>query len=142
MPLILLGLLLIIGIVLYSIVRYMNSDEEDHRSVRERYPHAFRPRENKGPDSSGEDQDDTIHAKGYVDTDNLRGDIDYMFRNIKEDIKDKAKQHGIDLDKFGRDPLKHNPFSENKSSEDDDDDEPIIFPTDNVEAEKNKRNIH
>lgn len=142
MPLIILGLLLIIGIVLYSIVRYMNSDEEDHRSVRERYPHVFRSQDNNDQGSSEDDQDGPIHAKGYVDTDNLRGDIDYMLRNLKEDIKDKAKEHGIDLDKIGRDPLKHNPFSENKPAEDDDDDEPIIFPTDNVEAEKNKRNIH
>ncbi len=41
MPLIILGLIVTIGIVLYALVRYENSGEEDTRPVRERYPHAF-----------------------------------------------------------------------------------------------------
>lgn len=41
MPLIILGLLVVIGIVLYALVRYGQSDDEDKRPVRERYPFAF-----------------------------------------------------------------------------------------------------
>jgi hypothetical protein len=41
MPLVILGLFVIIGIVIYALVKYGNSDDEDSRSVRERYPHAF-----------------------------------------------------------------------------------------------------
>ena len=44
MPLIILGLLVIVGIVLYALVRYENSGEVDTRPVRERYPHAFKPK--------------------------------------------------------------------------------------------------
>lgn len=44
MPLIILGSFVIIGIVIYALVRYGNSGDEDTRSVRERYPHAFPPR--------------------------------------------------------------------------------------------------
>ena len=42
MPLIILGLLVIIGIVVYALLRYESSGEEDTRPVRERYPHAFK----------------------------------------------------------------------------------------------------
>lgn len=138
MPLIILGLLLLIGLLAYSIVRYINSDEEDPRSVRERYPKAFQPKRSEQTDN---DDDEPIHAEGYVDSDSLRGDIDYMIRNFKENITEAAKEHGIDLDKWGRDPYSHNPYSSNKNKESDDD-STIIFPTDNVEEEKNKRNIH
>ena len=43
MPLILLGLIVILGIVIYALVRYGNSDDEepDLRPVRERYSHIF-----------------------------------------------------------------------------------------------------
>lgn len=42
MPLILLGLLVIVGIVIYALIIYGNSDEEiDTRPVRERYSHVF-----------------------------------------------------------------------------------------------------
>ena len=42
MPLILLGLIVIVGIVIYALVRYANSDEQiDMRPVRERYSHVF-----------------------------------------------------------------------------------------------------
>ena len=49
MPLFILGLILLIGLLIYSVVRYINSGEVDPRSVRERYPHAFPP---KRPGSS------------------------------------------------------------------------------------------
>ncbi|MBQ3292173.1 MAG: hypothetical protein IJH43_07340 [Mogibacterium sp.] len=144
MPLIILGLLFLIGVLAYSIVRYINSgEEEDHRSVRERYPHIFGSKENvDGPQDVDGDSDEPIHAKGFVDSDSLRGDLDYVLRNIKDAVSEKAKEHGIDLSKLGR----------NDHDNDDDDggddggggkeEATIIFPTDNVEAEKNKRNIH
>ena len=43
MPLIVLGLLVIAGVIIYALVRYANSDDEplDLRPVRERYSHVF-----------------------------------------------------------------------------------------------------
>ena len=41
MPLIILGLLVVIGIVIYAFVRRGQSEEVDTRTVRERYPHVF-----------------------------------------------------------------------------------------------------
>ena len=41
MPLIILGLLVIVGIVVYAYVRRRQSEEKDTRTVRERYPHVF-----------------------------------------------------------------------------------------------------
>ena len=41
MPLIVLGLIVVIGIVIYALVRYGQSEEKDTRTVRERYPHVF-----------------------------------------------------------------------------------------------------
>ncbi len=41
MPLIILGLFVIIGIVIYALLKYENSVGDDDRPVRERYPHAF-----------------------------------------------------------------------------------------------------
>lgn len=48
MPLIILGLFVIVGIMLYALVRYGNTSGDDHRPVRERYPHAFPPRKDAG----------------------------------------------------------------------------------------------
>lgn len=48
MPLIILGLFVIVGIVLYALVKYGNSGEDDDRPVRERYPHAFPPKKGMG----------------------------------------------------------------------------------------------
>ena len=41
MPLIILGLLVIVGIVIYAYVKRRQSEEVDTRTVRERYPHVF-----------------------------------------------------------------------------------------------------
>ncbi len=41
MPLIILGLMVVAGIVIYALVRYRQNEEEDTRTVRERYPHVF-----------------------------------------------------------------------------------------------------
>ena len=41
MPLIVLGLIVVLGIVIYALVRYGQSEEVDTRTVRERYPHVF-----------------------------------------------------------------------------------------------------
>ena len=67
MPLILLGLLVIIGIVLYSLVRYGQSEEKDTRTVRERYPHVFEKIDGmkKGADYTiiEDDEDDQPDSK-------------------------------------------------------------------------------
>ena len=41
MPLIILGLLVVIGIVIYALARNRQNEEVDTRTVRERYPHVF-----------------------------------------------------------------------------------------------------
>ena len=41
MPLIILGLLVVAGIVIYAVVRKRQNEEVDTRTVRERYPHVF-----------------------------------------------------------------------------------------------------
>ena len=41
MPLIILGLLVVSGIVIYAVVRKRQSEVVDTRTVRERYPHVF-----------------------------------------------------------------------------------------------------
>ena len=41
MPLIILGLMVVAGIVIYALVRYRQNEEVDTRTVRERYPHVF-----------------------------------------------------------------------------------------------------
>jgi hypothetical protein len=50
MPLIILGLIVIVGIVLYALVLYGQSGDEDSRPVRERYSHAFPPKEKSDQD--------------------------------------------------------------------------------------------
>ena len=138
MPIILLGLVFLIGLLIYAIARYRNSDEEDMRTVRERYPDVFRARGDDKTDGSLSDDDpEIIDAKGFVDVDSFMGDLDHLARNIKDNITDAAKKHGIDLSNLGR-------CDDNQKSPEDDssDDSTIIFPTDNVEEEKKKRNIH
>ena len=41
MPLIILGLLVVIGIVIYALANRKQSEEVDTRTMRERYPHVF-----------------------------------------------------------------------------------------------------
>ena len=72
MPLILLGLLVIIGIVIYALIIYGNSDDEvDTRPVRERYSHVF-DRFRRGAnytiiDDDEEDEDDDKPDAGKGD---------------------------------------------------------------------------
>jgi hypothetical protein len=58
MPLILLGLLVVIGIVLYALVMYGQSGEEDTRPVRERYPFAFPQKKKSGANYTVIEDDD------------------------------------------------------------------------------------
>lgn len=138
MPLIILGLLLLIGLLIYSVIRYMNSVQVDDRPVRERYPHAFPvypPREDQGSANDKDADVPPIDAESYYEEDSLRGDIDYMIRNITEDLKEKARSINLDLDsirkKFGRD-----------DGSDDEEDNTVEFPRENVETEKKKRGIN
>ena len=138
MPLIILGILVLLCILAYAIVKYLGSEEVDTRPVRERYPQAFSPRgSNNGNNVAADEDDETIYAKGFVDTDDLRGDIEHIVNNLKDNAKSVASRMGIDLDDFRRSDDK-----KGKSPDDEDDDKTIIFPSDNVEEEKHKRNIH
>lgn len=65
MPLIILGLLVIVGIVIYAYVNRRQNEEVDTRTVRERYPHVFEKFEQMKSgtnytiidDEEGEDED-------------------------------------------------------------------------------------
>ena len=47
MPLIILGLLVVVGIVIYALAMKRQNEEVDTRTVRERYPHVFEKFEEK-----------------------------------------------------------------------------------------------
>ena len=79
MPLIILGLIVVIGIVIYALVKRGQSGEVDTRTVRERYPHVFEKfdeqidKMKKGAnytivDDDEEDAADDVNAK-YRDED-------------------------------------------------------------------------
>jgi len=156
MPLMILGLIVLIGILIYAIARYINSDESDSRPVRVRYPHifqdAFRGDSENGRDEQNEygrdhesaegSDDDVVRPEVRVYTDDIRGDLDHLADDIKDNLKRKAKQFGFDtgtITKYGRGGKAE---SDQAQEDQEDDDDPIIFPTENVEEEKKKRNIH
>ena len=119
MPLLILGLLLIGGILIYAIIGYINTEDVDPRSVRERYPHAF-PQKKK---SSG----------------TIFGDMD-----DNGDFRENDHPLARILRNEGRDSI-HRPYGEAAEEERrkrENGENVIEFPTDNVEAEKIKRNIH
>ena len=135
MPLILLGLLLLLGVLGYSLMSYVNNVQSDNRPVRERYPHAFPvypPEEDEDIHTSEEEP--PIDAQSYYDEDSVRGDIDYMIRNIKEDLIEKAKSMNIDLESIAERFAGSNTLDE--------EDNTIEFPKDNIENEKKKRGIN
>ena len=61
MPLIILGSIVVIGIVIYALLQYGNSGEVDTRPVRERYPHAFPPKEGNANDRENSSEGNTMH---------------------------------------------------------------------------------
>ena len=112
MPLLILGIILLIGILIYSIIRYVNSGEEDPRSVRERYPHAFPQRKHYSDDYDDEGHTDNPLVRIFRNEG--RPDIERPYYDAAQEERRKREN------------------GENT----------IEFPTDNVEAEKIKRNIH
>lgn len=146
MPLMILGLLLLIGLLGYSVISYMNSVQVDDRPVRERYPHAFPARpasdesagNNADSDAAEDKEDPPVDAESYYEEDSFKGDLDYMIRNIKEDLKQKAESFNIDLDSIAK------KFSSGRSILDDEEEEDntVEFPKDNIENEKKKRGIN
>ncbi len=72
MPLIIIGLLLLIGILIYALLNYIKG-ESDNRPVRERYPNAFK----KESESDDSDKTNTL----YFPVDNVEKEKDK--RNIK-----------------------------------------------------------
>lgn len=136
MPLMILGLLLLIGLLAYAIAGYISSGEIDDRPVRERYPHAFPVHKNPEDPDEEEKEEPPVDTESYYEEDSFRGDIDHMIRNATESIKKKARELNIDIEsikKFGRYDI---------FAEDDDGDNTVEFPKDNIENEKRKRGIH
>ena len=99
MPLVLLGLLVILGIVIYALVRYGQSDEEP-RPMRERFPRVFDAAEelaermknganytiiddddeedddrSGGDSDSAEDDDNTIHFPDNAEVEKIKRNI-------------------------------------------------------------------
>lgn len=139
MPLMILGLLLLIGLLAYSIISYMNNVQVDDRPVRERYPHAFPvypPKDDKNGESDGEKEEPPIDADSYYDEDSLRGDIDYMIRNLKEELRHRTENINLDLDSIRK------KFGGSDQSSEEQEDNTVEFPKDNIENEKRKRGIN
>ena len=118
MPLLILGLLLLIGLLIYSVIRYINSGEIDPRTVRERYPHAFPPKKSGSGNIFTDDDDES-----FRESDNPLARI---LRNEGRDSVSRPYREAAEEEQRQRDN------GENV----------IEFPTDNIEAEKIKRNIH
>ena len=93
MPLFILGLLLLIGLLAYSIVRYLGSEEIDDRPVRERYPHAFPV--HREPGSEEEREEPPVDSESYVDEDSLRGDIDHVIRKQSAYVRSLQEWHNM-----------------------------------------------
>ena len=117
MPLFILGLILLIGILIYSVIRYINSGDIDPRSVRERYPHAFPPKKSS----------------------TIFGDMD-----DNSDFRENDHPLARILRNEGRDSI-HRPYGEAAEEERrkrENGENVIEFPTDNAKPEKIKGNIH
>ena len=88
MPLILLGLIVIIGIVIYALVRYANSDEEiDMRPVRERYSHVF----DRMKDSMRKGADYTVIDDDDDGSDNDGGDRHTMYFPADAEVEKRKR---------------------------------------------------
>ena len=118
MPLFILGLILLIGLLIFSIIRYINSGDVDPRSVRERYPHAFPPKKQSGTIFGDMDDDGEFRENDNPLARILRNEgrstIQRPYREAAEE-EQRKRENGENV---------------------------IEFPTDNIEAEKIKRNIH
>ena len=118
MPLFILGLLLLIGLLIYSIVRYINSGEVDPRSVRERYPHAFPPKKTGSSTIFGDEEDEEFRENDNPLVRIIRNQgRTTIFRPYQEAAEEERRKR------------------ENGENV-------IEFPKENIEAEKIKRNIH
>ena len=119
MPLFILGLLLLIGLLIYSVIRYLNSGEVDPRTVRERYPHAFPNRKQGSGKIFTDDEDDT----------DFRENDNPLVRILRNEGRQSVSR-----------PYREAAEEEQRKRENGEN--VIEFPTDNIEAEKIKRNIH
>ena len=91
MPLIILGLFVIVGIVIYALIKYENSVDEDDRPVRERYPHAFPPKKDVKDifDSSMNVDDEDLErhsAEGKSDDNTIKFPDDAELEKRKRNI--------------------------------------------------------
>lgn len=57
MPLVLLGLIVFLGIVIYALVMYGRSDDTDDRPVRVKYPHVFKRHKDESFDYEFDDDE-------------------------------------------------------------------------------------
>lgn len=118
MPLFILGLILLIGLLIYSVIRYIDSGEVDPRSVRERYPHAFPARKSKSGNIFGDMDDEEFresdHPLARILRNEGRASVERPYYDAAEEERRK-RENGENV---------------------------IEFPKENVEAEKIKRNIH
>ena len=92
MPLIVLGLIVIIGIVIYALVKRGQSEEEDTRTVRERYPHVFEKfdkMKNKGAnytvveDDEEDDKESGSNGEGHTMYFPTDAEVEKRKRNIR-----------------------------------------------------------
>ena len=93
MPLILLGLIVVIGIVIYALIMYGNSDDEeiDTRPVRERYSHVFDKMDKVKDRVKGnatytvvDDNDDNSDGMMHFPDD---AEVEKRKRNINQDLR-------------------------------------------------------
>ena len=104
MPLIILGLLVVSGIVIYAVVRKRQSEEVDTRTVRERYPHVFETIDQKidqmkkGANYTVVDDDEDPRQSAKKMEDDIKKDKDASQTDDADDDSGDA-----DFDGFGDD---------------------------------------
>lgn len=87
MPLIILGLLVTIGIVIYALVRYGQSEDTDTRPIRERFPFTFyHSRKDDANYTVIDDDDDAPPTGGGDDGHTLLFPVDAEVEKRKRNI--------------------------------------------------------
>ena len=87
MPLIILGLMVVAGIVIYALVRYRQNEEVDTRTVRERYPHVFETIDQK--------IDQMKKGANYTIIDDDDEDVEDNNAKYRDEDRKKEKKHSL-----------------------------------------------
>ena len=147
MPLIILGLLAAIGIVIYALIRYGQSDDVDTRTVRERYPHVFEKVEQtvdhmkKGVNYTIIDDDEDNVSEDRAEYQDIKSE----YRTGKAELRTDKAEHRTDKAEHQNNKAAYR--TDKTEYEDDnakyraEDGHTLHFP-DDAEVEKRKRNIH